>query len=225
MRMHDTDFKSSDPIDFFNRVGLGQKTVHLQPGQVFFSQGDSAHFVYCLQSGWANLQVVMANGKQTTLALFSRGEFFGEEPLAAPSGQRMATATALNACTAFQFNSDELVDVMRREPAFAAQFLALLVARGMRTQADLVDHKLNRSEMRLARTLLQMAEFAEPNPAGALIPQITQEALAEMIGTTRARCSFFMNRFRSMGLIQYKERIKVHKPQLEAALVSQFAKA
>jgi CRP-like cAMP-binding protein len=221
--MYDTDFDSSELTAFFTRVGMGQRTVELQPGQAFFSQGDPADYVFCLQSGRAILQVVTPNGKQTTIALFSSGEFFGEESLAAVPGNRMATASALNTCIAFKIKSNEMIDVMRRESAFSAQFLSLLVARGMRTQADLVDQKLNRSEMRLARTLLQMAEFAKPNEQRAVIPPITQETLAEMIGTTRSRCSFFMNRFRTMGLIQYKGRIKVHKSRLEEALVNQFA--
>lgn len=116
-----------------------------------------------------------------------------------------------------------MIDMMHRESAFTAQFLSLLIARVMRTQADFVDQKLNCSEMRLARTLLMMAEFAKPNEPHAVKPPITQETLAEMIGTTRSRCSFFMNRFRSMGLIQYKNRIRVHKSRLEEVLVNQFA--
>ena len=116
-----------------------------------------------------------------------------------------------------------MIGVMRRESAFSAQFLSLMVARGIRTQADLVDQKLNCSEMRLVRTLLMMAEFAKPDEPHAVIPPITQETLAEMIGTTRSRCSFFMNRFRTMGLIKYKDRIQVHKSRLEEVLVNQFA--
>ena len=205
--MHDTDFNSSDPTAFFTRVGLGQKIVEAQPGQVFFFQGDPADYVFCLQSGRAILQVVTPNGKQTTLALFSAGEFFGEESLAPGPEHRLATASAITPCIAFKIKRDDIIDVMRRESAFSAQFLSLLVARGIRNQADLVDQKLNCSEMRLARTLLLMAEFAKPDEPRGVMPPITQETLAEMIGTTRSRCSFFMNRFRTMGLIQYKNRI------------------
>src|ERR1035441_1448572 len=161
--MYDTDFNSSDLTALFARVGLGQKTVEFEPGQVLFSQGDLADNIFYLQSGRAILQVVMPNGKQTTIALFSPGEFFGEESLATPPGHRMATASALNTCIAFKIGSEAMIDVMRRDSAFSAKFLSLLVARGMRTQADLVDQKLNRSELRLARALLQMAEFAKPN--------------------------------------------------------------
>jgi CRP-like cAMP-binding protein len=222
--MYDTDFNLSDPTAFFTRVGLGQETVKLETGDSFFSQGDPAEHLFCIQSGRAILQVVTPNGKQTTITLFSPGDFFGEESLATTPGHRMATATAINTCVAFKIRRDEMIDMMRRESAFSVQFLSLLVARGMRTQADLVDQKLNRSELRLARALLQMAEFAKPNDPQAIIPPITQETLAEMIGTTRSRCSYFMNRFRTMGLIQYKDRIHVHKSRLEKVLVNQFAK-
>jgi CRP/FNR family transcriptional regulator, cyclic AMP receptor protein len=222
-QMNDKDFNSSDPTAFFTRVGLGQRTIEAQPGQVFFSQGDPADYVFCLQRGRAILQVVTPKGKQTTLALFSPGEFFGEESLASAPGRRMATASAINRCIAFKIKRDEMVGVMRRESGFSAQFLSLLVARGIRNQADLVDQKLNRSEMRLARTLLLMAEFARPDEPRGVMPPITQETLAEVIGTTRSRCSFFMNRFRTLGLIQYKDRIHVHKSRLEKVLVNQFA--
>jgi CRP-like cAMP-binding protein len=221
--MYDTDFNSSDPTAFFTRVGLGKKTIEAQPGQIFFSQGDPADSVFCLQSGRAILQVVTPNGKRTTIALFSPGEFFGEESLVTAPGHRMAAASAANTCIAFKIKRDEMIGVMRRESAFSAQFLSLMVARGIRTQADLVDQKLNCSEMRLVRTLLMMAEFAKPDEPHAVIPPITQETLAEMIGTTRSRCSFFMNRFRTMGLIKYKDRIQVHKSRLEEVLVNQFA--
>ena len=116
-----------------------------------------------------------------------------------------------------------MLSVMRRESSFAAQFLSLLVARGIRTQTDLVDQRMYCNEMRLARTLLQMAEFAGPNEAHAVIPPITQETLAELIGTTRSRISYFMNRFRTMGLIQYKGRIQVYKSSLQEVLANQFA--
>ena len=221
--MYNMDFNPSDPTAFFARVGLGQKTIKFQPGQTFFSQGDPADYIFCLQSGRAILQFVLPNGKQTTLALFSPGAFFGEESLATEPGHRMATASAINTGTAFKVKRDEMVAVMRRESAFSAQFLSLLVARGIRHQADLIDQKVNRCEMRLARILLQMAEFAKPDEPRGIMPPITQETLAEMIGTTRSRCSFFMNRFRTMGLIQYKNRIHVHKSRLEQVLVNQFA--
>jgi CRP-like cAMP-binding protein len=223
MLMSNKENHSFDPAEFLSRVGLGQRTVELDPEHSFFTQGDPADSVFCLQKGSAKLNVVSRNGKQTTIALFYRGDFFGEESLALVPGLRMATASAVNRCTALKINREELISVMRREHAFAEQFLSFLVARGMRTQADLVDQKLNCSEMRLARTLLLMAEFGKPDELQALIPPITQETLAEMIGTTRSRVSFFMNRFRSLGLITYKDRIQVHKPRLKAVLVNQFA--
>jgi CRP-like cAMP-binding protein len=129
----------------------------------------------------------------------------------------------VNTCTALKIGRDEMIRVMHQEPAFCDQFLSFLLARNLRTQADLVDQMLNTSEKRLARTLLLMAELGKPDEARSYIPPITQEALAEMIGTTRSRVSFFMNRFRDLGLIDYKGRIRVHKPRLKAALMGQFA--
>jgi CRP-like cAMP-binding protein len=132
-------------------------------------------------------------------------------------------AVAVYACTALKISRDEMIRVLHDHPAFSDWFISYLVVRGMRTQADLADHMFNRSEKRLARTLLMMAEQGKPDELQTMIPPITQETLAEMIGTTRSRVSFFMNRFRDLGLIDYKGRIRVHKPRLRAALTGQFA--
>jgi CRP-like cAMP-binding protein len=130
----------------------------------------------------------------------------------------MATATAVNACIALKIKREEMIRVMHQEPAFCDMFLSYLVARGMRTLSDLVDQIFNTSEKRLARTLLMMAESGKPDEPQTLIPPITQETLAEMIGTTRSRVSFFMNRFRNLGLIDYKDRIQVYRLRLKALL-------
>ena len=155
-------------------------------------------------------------------SLLTAGEFIGEESIAGALGLRLATATALTGCRALKIERAEMVRVMHEEHAFSDLFLKFLLARSMRTQADLVDQLFNSSEKRLARVLLLMAEFGKAGEPETLIPQITQETLAEMIGTTRSRVSFFMNRFRKMGFIAYNGRIQVHKSLLNVILHDQF---
>ncbi len=214
--------KVLDPA-FLLSAGLVRRVVDLQPGQVFFTQGDQADSVFSLQDGRAKLTVVSPEGKHATIALLGPGDYFGEESLALVSGLRLATAEGLSACKAIRIRREEMIRAMLEEPTLCYQILSFLVARGMRTQADLVDHIFNPSEKRLARTLLLMAESGKPGELKALIPPVTQEVLAEMVGTTRSRVSFFMNRFRSRGLIEYKHRIHVHKRRLMAVLLDRFA--
>ena len=154
--------------------------------------------------------------------LLSAGDFVGEESLAAVPGLRLATATAINPCMALRIGRDEMIRVMHQEHTFSDRFLKFLLARSMRTQGDLVDQLFNSSEKRLARILLLMAEFGKPGERETFIPPITQETLAEMIGTTRSRVSFFMNRFRKLGLIDYNGRIQVHKSLLNVVLLDQL---
>jgi CRP/FNR family cyclic AMP-dependent transcriptional regulator len=214
------DLKSTafDAIAFLAKAGLGRKIVQLNPKQTFFSQGTPADSIFYLQKGRAKLTVVSENGKEATITLLSVGDFVGEESLASVGGVRMATATAITACTALKIEREEMVRVMHQEHAFSDLFLKFLLARSMRTQADLIDQLFNSSEKRLARILLLMAEFGMPGEPEPLIPPITQETLAEMIGTTRSRVSFFMNRFRKLGLIEYNGRIRVHKTLLNVVL-------
>src|ERR1017187_4585139 len=160
-------------------------------------------------------------GKEATVTLLAPGEFIGEESIASVPGLRLATATAVTLCTALRISRDEMIRVMHEQRGFADLFLKFLLARGMRTQADLVDQLSNSSEKRLARILLLMAEFGQPGEPESLIPEITQETLAEMIGTTRSRVSFFMNRFRDHGFIEYNGRIRVHKSLLNVILHDQ----
>ena len=150
--------------------------------------------------------------------MVSAGDFVGEESLASVGGLHMATATAMTACTAMKVERSEMIRVMNKEHTFSDLFLKFLLTRSMRTQADLVDQLFNNSEKRLARILLLMAEFGEPGEPEALIPTITQETLAEMIGTTRSRVSFFMNRFRKLGFIEYNGRIRANKALLNVVL-------
>jgi CRP/FNR family transcriptional regulator, cyclic AMP receptor protein len=210
-----------DPIAFLASSGVGRTLVRLKAKEVFFSQGSQADCVFYLQAGRAKLTVVSDRGKEATIMLLAAGDFLGEEAIAGVPGLHMATAAALTACSALKIKRDEMIRVMHEEHRFSDLFLKFLLTRGMRTQADLVDQLFNNSERRLARILLLMAEFGKPGEPESLIPKITQETLAEMIGTTRSRVSFFMNRFRQHGFIDYNGRIRVHKSLLNVILHDQ----
>jgi CRP-like cAMP-binding protein len=222
MLMTDKDNSTFDPAAFLAHAGLGRRIVDVKPKEAFFSQGDPADSVFYLQSGRAKLTVVSHERKEATITLLSAGDFVGEESLAAVPGLRLATATAVNACMALRIGREEMIRVMHQEHTFSDLFLRFLLARSMRTQADLVDQLFNSSEKRLARVLLLMAEFGMPGERDNFIPPVTQEALAEMIGTTRSRVSFFMNRFRKLGFIDYNGRIQVHKSLLNVVLLDQL---
>ncbi len=211
-----------DSASFLAKVGFGRKVVELEPKEAFFCQGDSADSVFYLQKGRAKLTVVSQNGKEATITLISAGDFVGEECLASVPGLRLATASAVNSCAALKITKAEMTRAMHEEPLFADFFLKFLLGRSMRTQADLIDQLFNSSERRLARILLLMAEFGESGERDTCIPPISQKTLAEMIGTTRSRVSFFMNRFRKLGFIEYNGRIKVNKSLLNVALLDQF---
>jgi CRP-like cAMP-binding protein len=208
-----------DPAAFLANPGLGRKLVTLKPKENFFVQGSLADSVFYLQSGRAKLTVVSERGKEATITMLAAGDFVGEESIAAVAGLRMATAVAITACTTLKITRDEMARVMHEEHGFSDLFLKFLVTRGMKTQADLVDQLFNSSEKRLARILLLMAEYGQPGKTEILIPYITQETLADMIGTTRSRVSFFMNRFRQLGFIDYNGRIRVHKSLLNVILL------
>jgi CRP/FNR family transcriptional regulator, cyclic AMP receptor protein len=207
-----------DAPAFLAEAGLGRRIIQLKPKQAFFSQGGPADSIFYLQSGRAKLSVFSENGKEATITLFAVGDFVGEEALATVGGLRLTTATAITACTALKIEREEMVRVMHEEHSFSDLFVKFLLARSMRTQADLVDQLFNSSEKRLARILLLLAQFGKPGEPESLIPEITQETLAEMIGTTRSRVSFFMNRFRKLGFIEYNGRIRVHKSLLNVVL-------
>lgn len=207
-----------DLIAFLADGGPGCKGLHLKAGQAFFTQGSRAGDVFFLQTGRAKLTIVSKKGKEATISLLVEGDFIGEESLTGDGGLRLATATAITTCTALKISRKEMVRVLHDEPAFSDMFLKFMLVRSMRTQADLVDQLFNSCERRLARTLLLLAEFGAHGQVETLIPPITQETLAEMIGTTRSRVSFFMNRFRKMGLIDYNGRIHVHQSLLNVVL-------
>ncbi|MGA2888992.1 MAG: Crp/Fnr family transcriptional regulator [Terracidiphilus sp.] len=216
--MADLKQKNFDPAVFLARSGLGKKVVQLKAKQAFFSQGNPADCIYYLQNGRAKLTVISKGGKEATIALLSAGDFVGEESMAGTEGLRIATARAITPCTSLKIERLEMIRAMHEEHAFTDMFLKFLLERSMRIQADLVDQLFNSSEKRLARILLLMAEFGEPGKLEPLIPKISQETLAEMIGTTRSRVSFFMNRFRKMGFIDYNGGIKVNKSLLNVVL-------
>ncbi|MGD0628999.1 MAG: Crp/Fnr family transcriptional regulator [Terracidiphilus sp.] len=203
---------------FLASAGLGRRIVQFPAKSPLFAQGDPADAVFYLQKGRVKITVVSQAGKEATITLVSAGEFVGEGALAAADGLRLSTATAITACTALKISRDEMLRVMHEEHAFSDLFLKFLLERSMRIQADLVDQLFNSSEKRLARILLLMAEFGKPCEPAQFIPKISQETLAEMIGTTRSRVSFFMNRFRKLGLIEYNGRIRVHKSLLNVIL-------
>ncbi len=225
-----------DAATFLANAGLGRKIVQLKSKENFFTQGEPADSVFYLQRGRAKITVLSSTGKEATITLLASGDFVGEEALAAGPGPRLASATAITACTAMKIQREEMIRVIHEEHRFSDLFLKFLLARSMRIQADLVDQLFNSSEKRLARILLLMAEFGKPvddhegeaKRAGAvsepemLIPKISQETLAEMIGTTRSRVSFFMNRFRKLGFIDYDGRIRVHKSLLNVILHDQL---
>ena len=211
-----------DAAAFLASAGMGRRIVQLEPKDAFYSQGEPADSVFYLQKGRVKITVVSHDGKEATIALLSEGDFVGEEALAGMVELRLATATAITACTALKIRREEMIRVMHEEHELSDLFLRFLLGRSMRVQADLVDQLFNSSEKRLARILLLMGEFGKPGEPEQFIPKISQETLAEMVGTTRFRVSFFMNRFRKLGLIEYNDRIKVHKSLLNVILHDQF---
>jgi CRP-like cAMP-binding protein len=211
-----------DLAAFLATSGVGRRIIQLKPEETFFSQGDPGNAIFYLQTGRAKLTVVSRGGREATIALLSAGEFVGEESLASVGGLHMATASALTACAALKIEKGEMIRVMHEQHSLSEMYLRFLLERSMRAQADLVDQLFNSSEKRLARILLLMAEFGEAGKPEQLLPPVTQETLAEMIGTTRSRVSFFMNRFRKLGLIEYNGRIRVHKSLLNVVLLDHF---
>jgi CRP-like cAMP-binding protein len=194
----------------------------LKANQRFFSQGGAADAVFYLQSGRAKLTVVSKRGKEATVTLLAAGDFMGEESLATVGRVHTATASSLVTCVALRIERKQMLLMLREEHNFAKFFLNLMLLRGIRTQADLIDQLFNSSERRLARTLLLMADFGKPGEPVTMIPPVTQETLAEIIGTTRSRVSFFMNRFRKLGYIEYNGHIRVNKSLLNVVLQDQL---
>jgi CRP-like cAMP-binding protein len=207
-----------EPAAFLAKTGLGRTIDELKKGQTIFSQGDAANAVFYVQKGRIKLTVISKRGKEATIALLGSGSFLGEECIAVIQPQRMATATALTASTILRIERKEMVRVLHEEKLFSEVFVSHLLARNTRIQEDLVDQLFNSSEKRLARALLLLAQFGKDGAPETVIPKIGQETLAEMIGTTRSRVSFFMNRFRKLGFIEYNGKLSVHSSLLNVIL-------
>jgi len=206
-----------DPIPFLAKTGEGRAVSSYAGGQVIFAQGDPADAVFYVQAGQVKLTIVSAQGKEAVVGIFSPSDFFGEASLA---GQplRIATATAMGDCVIVRLSKPAMIRLLHDEPAFSELFVARLLSRNIRVEADLVDQLFNSSEKRLARVLLLLANFGKEGKPEAVIPSITQETLAEMIGTTRSRVSFFMNKFRKLGFIDYNGKLSVHSSLLNIVL-------
>jgi len=215
---------SFDTKSFLARVGDGQSIVKYHKGQVVFSQGDVADAVFYIQKGKAKLTVVSEQGKEAVIAILGADAFFGEGCLAGQA-QRIATVTVLTDAVIARLEKTTIVKALHEQPAFAEMFIAHLVDRTIRVEADLVDQLFNSSEKRLARMLLLLANFGKESRPEPIIAKISQETLAEMIGTTRSRVSFFMNKFRKLGLIAYNGGvgggIEVHSSLLNLVLHDQ----
>ena len=210
-----------DPDTFLATIGEGRKIVTVPKKQTIFAQGDGADAVFYIQKGKVKLTVVSKTGKEATIAIVSEGNFFGEGSLA---GQilRMGSAAAMTDCELLRVDKKAMMDALHREHAFSDMFVAYLLARNIRYEEDLVDQLFNSSEKRLARVLLLLAHFGKDGIPDTVVPKISQETLAEMIGTTRSRVSFFMNRFRKLGFIHYaggvEGGLQVHSSLLNVVL-------
>jgi len=207
-----------DPRKFLATIGEGRKVVAFSKKQTIFAQGDAADAVFYIQEGKVRLSVVSKIGKEATLGILSEEQFFGEGSLAGQS-MRMGSATAMIDCELLRIDKKAMMLALRREHEFSDLFMAYLLSRNIRYEEDLVDQLFNSSEKRLARLLLLLARFGKNGVPETVIPKISQETLAEMVGTTRSRVSFFMNRFRELGFLDYGENgLQVHSSLLNIVL-------
>ena len=206
-----------NPQTFLRQVGQGKTTVKAPKEQLIYSQGDAADAVFYVHAGRVKLTVVSEQGKEAIVGILEHGSFFGEGCLV---GQLacMATATALDASTIVRIEKAAMIRALHDESSFSALFMAYLLSRNARIQADLVDHLFNSAEKRLARILLLLAHYGKEGKPEPVIPKITQDTLADMVGTTRSRISFFLNRFRTLGFIEYNGRMEVHSSLLNIVL-------
>ncbi len=206
-----------DPNTFLTIVGSGKATLQSQKKEMLFSQGDVADAVFYIQAGKVKLTVVSSRGKEAVIAILGPADFFGEGCLA---GQpvRMATAVSMENSTIVRIEKAAMIRVLHEQPAFSELFMAYLLSRNIRIEADLVDQLFNSSEKRLARVLLLLAHFGKEGKAELVIPKMSQETLAEMVGTTRSRVSFFLNKFKKLGFIEYNGELRVHSSLLNIVL-------
>jgi len=206
-----------DVQSFLDSAGLKRKVVQFPSKETVFAQGDPAKNVFYIQEGSVKLAVVNESGKEAVVAILGPGDFLGEGCLAGQPNC-MATATALVPTTALVIEKGEMIRVLHGEHEFSDRFIAYMLTRNIRVEADLIDQLFNSTEKRLARTLLLLARFGEHGKPDKIIPQMSQETLAEIIGTTRSRVNFFMNKFRKLGFIQYNGEIHVHNSLLSVVL-------
>jgi CRP/FNR family transcriptional regulator, cyclic AMP receptor protein len=206
-----------DPKIFFTKVGAGKTILEYRKNQIIFAQGEIADSVFYIQKGRIKLTVISEQGKEAVVAILESGQFFGEGCL---NGHplRIATTTAMEDCTITSITKAAMLAELHREPKFSELFMAYLLTRNSRIEEDLIDQLFNSSEKRLARLLLLLANFGKEGRPQPVLAEISQETLAEMIGTTRSRVSFFMNKFRKLGLISYNGKIEVHNSLLNAVL-------
>ena len=208
-----------DPKTFLSTINGGRKIAAFPKKQTIFAQGDSSGAVFYIKEGKVKLTVVSKIGKEATIGILNRGDFFGEGCL---TGQplRLCSATAMTDCTVMRIDKKSMMEVLHREHSFSDMFVAYLLTRNIRYEEDLVDQLFNSSEKRLARILLLLAHFGKDGKPEIVIPKISQENLADMIGTTRSRVSFFMNRFRKLGFIDYDggSGLQVHSSLLNIVL-------
>ena len=207
-----------DPEAFLARAGLGRKILNLKKNETAYAQGDPPDAIFYVQRGQLRVTVTSANGKEATIALVGAGEFLGEDSMASAHPLRLATATAMTDCALLRISKAEMVRLLHQEHELSDMFVSFLLTRNARIQADLVDQLFNSSEKRLARILLLLAQFGKESKPETVVPKVSQEVLAEMIGTTRSRVSFFMNRFRKLGFIEYTGKIQVHNSLLNIFL-------
>ena len=205
-----------NPQTFLAQVGAGKTLLKCKKNQIVFSQGDASDAVFYVQEGKVKLTVVSQQGKEAVVAILEQGSFFGEACLAGET-VRMATVTSLENSDVVRIEKQAMINVLH-EPAFSELFMAYLLSRNIRTQEDLVDQLFNSSEKRLARVLLLLAHFGKEGKPEAVIPKVSQETLADMVGTTRPRVSFFLNKFRKLGFIEYNGGFHVHSSLLNVIL-------
>jgi CRP/FNR family cyclic AMP-dependent transcriptional regulator len=208
-----------NPKTFLERAGEGGTTLQCQKHQILFAQGDTADAVFYILEGLVKLTVISPQGKEAVVAILESGDFFGEASLAEQM-VCIATATSLDASTIIRIHRTAMNRVLHHEPVFSELFMSHLVARNVRIQEDLVDQLFNSAEKRLARTLLLLAHSGKEGKQKLIIPNISQGTLAEMVGTTRSRISFFMNRFKKLGFIEYNAGYQVHRSLINVVLPS-----
>ncbi len=207
-----------DPQAFLANVGIGRTVHHYRPKEPVFSQGEPANTVFYIQKGTIRLSVLSKQGKEATLSLLGPGDFLGEGCLASDQPIRLSTATAITASSILRIEKKRMLDTLHEEHELSDLFVAYIVERHNRTQADLVDQLFNSSEKRLARALLILARFGKEDAPETVVPNVSQETLAEMVGTTRSRVNFFMNKFRKLGFIHYNGGLQVHSSLLSVVL-------